>query len=265
MVGTKNMKELSLERDFRGSFPVRTRYAILSSPRSGSTLLGRMLFETRMAGDPIEYLNRHLLAIERERTGKENLTYGEFLKSMEPRRTSENGMFGMQIHYSQFLAAFASNQVNEAMKRFVFGFDKLIWVRRRDRLRQAVSFAIARRTNAWSSEDSQVNSIHHPSQIHPFECVQALSVVCQNDFGWGRLIKTLNLDACTIWYEDLAENYDEQCANALRHLRLDASVTKIPEPPIRRQASGLNEQVLNQLLAYLGLPENSSSSLLNSC
>lgn len=57
MASTKNIKELSLERDFPGPFPIRTRYAILSSPRSGSTLLARMLFATGMAGDPIEPKN----------------------------------------------------------------------------------------------------------------------------------------------------------------------------------------------------------------
>jgi LPS sulfotransferase NodH len=255
MVSTKNIKELSLDRDFRGSFPVRTRYAILSSPRSGSTLLGRMLFETRMAGDPIEYLSSYLLVLERERTGRESLSYGEFIRSMESRRTSENGMFGMQIHYSQLLSAFSSSKVNEAMKSFILGFDKLIWVRRRDRLRQAVSLAIARRTDAWSSEDNQPIGIRHPSELHPIECMQALSVVCQNDFGWDKLIKIMNLDACVVWYEDLADSYHEQSVNVLRHLELDSSVTKIPEPPIHRQASELNEQVLNQFRAYLGVAE----------
>lgn len=179
-------------------------------------------------------------------------------------------MFGMKIHYHQLLSAFSSNKTSkaittESIKRFIRGFDKLIWVRRQDRMRQAVSFAIARRTQAWSSEENRANQIRDASEITPIECVQALSLVCKDDFGWERLIKALNLDVHVIWYEDLTQNYHEQSANALRHLGLDTSVTKIPEPPIRRQASGLNEQVLNQLLAYLGLSENSSSSLLNSC
>ncbi len=48
----KHIREMGPERDFAGETPVAQRYGILSSPRSGSTLLGRFLHETKLAGDP---------------------------------------------------------------------------------------------------------------------------------------------------------------------------------------------------------------------
>ena len=176
----------------------------------------------------------------------------------------------MKIHYHQLLSAFSRDKASkaittESLKRFIRGFDKLIWVRRRDRMRQAVSLAIARQTQAWSSEENRAIRICDPSEVSPIECLRALSLVCNDDFGWERLVKALNLDVHVIWYEDLTQNYHEQSVNAMRHLGLDASITKIPEPPIQRQASDLNEQVLDQFLTYLGLSENSLSSLSNSC
>lgn len=252
---TKNNMELSPERDFPGPVPVRTRYAILSSPRSGSTLLSRMLFMTRMAGDPLEYLNPHLLRRERARTGTNSLTYPDFIKDMERRRTSANGMFGMQIHFSHFLSAFPGNKLTAPMANFIRAFDKLIWIRRRDRMRQAVSFAIARKSGAWSSEERKVVSIRNPAEVHPIDCLKALNIVCRNDFDWENLIDTLNLDVHVVWFEDLTQNYHEQSANVVRYLGLDSVVTSIPAPPIQRQSSELNEQVLDQLCTYLGLPE----------
>ena len=252
---TKNSMELSRERDFPGASPVRNRYAILSSPRSGSTLLSRMLFKTGMAGDPLEYLNPYLLKLERTRTGMNNLTYADFVKDMERRRTSENGMFGMQIHYSHFISAFPGNKLTVPMANFIRGFDKLIWVRRRDRMRQAVSFAIAQKTGAWSSEERKVVNIRNAAEVHPIDCLKALNIVCRNDYDWETLIDTLKLDVHVVWFEDLTQNYHEQSANVVRYLGLDSVVTSIPAPPIQRQSSDLNEQVLDQLYAYLGLPE----------
>lgn len=252
---TKNSMELSPERDFPDASPVRTRYAILSSPRSGSTLLGRMLFKTRMAGDPLEYLNPHLLKLERARTGTQSLTYPDFIKDMERRRTSQNGMFGMQIHFSHLLSAFPGSKLTAPMANFIRGFDKLIWVRRRDRMRQAVSFALARKTGAWSSEERKVVSIRNPTEIHPTDCLKALNVVCGNDADWENLINILKLDVHVVWFEDLTQNYHEQSANVVRYLELDSVVTSIPAPPIQRQSSDLNEQVLDRLCTYLGLPE----------
>ena len=252
MDSTKNIMEMSRERDFPGACRVRTKYAILSSPRSGSTLLARMLFETRMAGDPLEYLSPYLLTLGRQQTGKTNLSYQDFVELMVSRRTSENGLFGMQIHYSQFLSAFTSGKITADMIKFIRGFDKLIWVRRRDRLRQAVSFAIARHTKAWSSEEETTIDLSNAAEIHPVQSVKALSTVCASDAGWEMLIKALNLNVYVLWYEDLADDYQEQSLGALRYLGLDVEATKIPDPPIRRQTTDLNEQVLEHLITYLG-------------
>lgn len=256
---TKNLLELSTNRDFPGSRPVRMKYAILSSPRSGSTLLSRMLHATGMAGDPLEYLSIYLLELERKRTGNQSLTLTEFLNAMTPRRTSQNGVFGMQIHYSQFIAAFSS----DAMQRFIGGFDKLIWVRRRDRMRQAVSMAIARKTRAWSSEETLAVAIDDPAAVHPIDCVHALSIVCKNDFGWEQLITDLSLDVLVIWYEDLVQDYPGESAKTLRHLGLDAAVTQIPEPVIHRQSSALNDLILESTLAYVGISGSVRSSMSN--
>src|SRR5438105_1838527 len=137
---------MSPARDFAGNTPVRIRYGILSSQRSGSTLLARALFETRHAGDPLEYFNLRLLALARKQTGNQFLTPIEFMRLMELRRTSPNGVFGMKIHYEQMLRAFQSNVPNQKMIEFLRNQHHLFWMRRRDRLRQAISHALATQT-----------------------------------------------------------------------------------------------------------------------
>ncbi len=249
----KHMREMSAERDFAGETPVGQRYGILSSPRSGSTLLGRFLHETKMAGDPQEYFNPPLIGLERQRSGNDKLNMNQFLRLMEKRRTSPNGVFGMKMHYSQLLSVFRAPKPNQGVVNFLRKLDKLIWIRRRDRLGQAISQAVAVRTNVWSSEDSRFD--RNPQvQVHPYECVAALNLVARDDAGWEKLIQQAALSVHEIWYEDLVADYEGQGRLVLKYLGIDDQVPSIPAQPIEKQSGELNERLRREVHAYLGLP-----------
>ena len=249
----KHKREMSPERDFPESTPVAHRYAILSSPRSGSTLLGRFLYETKMAGDPQEYFNPPLITLERKRSGNDKLNMNQFLRLMEKRRTSPNGMFGMKMHYSQLLGVFRTNKPNNNVVNFLRKLDKLIWIRRRDRIGQAISKAVAVKTNVWSSEDSRFQ--RNPDiRVHPHEIIETLRVVSRDDVGWEQLIRAAKLPVHEVWYEDFVADYEQQARGTLRFLEIDKDVPATPAPPLERQAGELNERLRRELIAYLGLP-----------
>ena len=251
-ISDKHRRELSPERDFPPT-PVSMRYVILSSQRSGSTLLGRILFETKMAGDPQEYFNPPLLALERKRTGNAELSMNKFMQAMEKRRTSPNGVFGLKAHYGQLLSVFRATKPNENVVKFLRHANKLIWIRRRDRIGQAISQAVALKTNVWSSEDSRFQ--REPDvKIHPFELINTLKVVSRDDVGWEQLILAAKLQVLEVWYEDLVNDYENQARTVLRYLGVDKDVPVIPPPPLERQGGELNERLRREFHAYLGLP-----------
>lgn len=252
-ISEKHRREMSPERDFPGPTPVKLRYGILSSPRSGSTMLGRLLHETKMAGDPQEYFNPPLLSLERERSANPKLNMNQFLRLMEQRRTSPNGLFGMKMHYSQLLGVFRANQPNQNIVNFLRKLDKLIWIRRRDRIGQAISQAVAVRTNVWSSEDPRFQK-EPDVRIHPHACIETLRVISRDDAGWEQLIKRAGLAVHEVWYEDLVADYEAQSRAVLRHLGIDKDVPVIPDPPLEKQSGPLNERLRRELHAYLGLP-----------
>src|SRR5262245_48258719 len=113
MATLKNMLEMSPERDFSAKTEIRMRYSILSSLRAGGTLLGRMFYKTGQAGDPIEYFNLRLLELAREQLQNPSLSSFDFLRLMEARRTSSNGVFGIKIQFDQMLRAFRTDVPNE--------------------------------------------------------------------------------------------------------------------------------------------------------
>lgn len=253
-ISDKNRREMDPARDFSESVVVTQRYGILSSPRSGSTLLSRMLYETGLAGDPQEYFNPPIIALAQEQSGKETLQLNEYLKLMESRRTSPNGVFGMKFHYSQMLGVLKAKKPNENARRFLVSFDKLIWIRRRDRLMQGISQAIAQQTQVWSSEDSRHAEVGEV-QIHPYACLRAANLIAGDDFGWEQFIKAAKLSVHTVWYEDLVEDYENESRKILAYLGLNELVDAIPQPPLQKQGGEQNERIHRELLQYLGLAE----------
>jgi trehalose 2-sulfotransferase len=246
----KNLLEMNRSRDFPEHTPVRFRYCILSSQRSGSTLLSRMLFQTRLAGDPLELFNLRLLRLAQVQTGNQSLTPIEFARLMELRRTSPNGVFGMKIHYDQMLRAFQSTAPNQKMIEFLRQQNRLFWIRRRDRLRQAISLAVATQTNSWSSEEPQKASA---SSVSCFDCINSLQAISFQDLGWEQFINIANLQARVVWYEDLISDYEKTCRLVLRDLQLETEVETVPPAPIRRQSGSANERLYAELRKYLGL------------
>jgi len=209
-----------------------------------------MLFKTQQAGDPLEYFNLRLLQLGRTQSGNQLLTPFEFMRLMESRRTSPNGIFGMKLHYEQMLRAFQSDIPNQNMIEFLRSHQHLLWIRRRDRLRQAISLVVATHTNSWSSEEPQTSS---SASISCFDCIRSLQAISFQDLGWEHLIKVAKLQVDTIWYEDLVAEYEKTCRLVLRYLNLQNVVSNIPSPQIERQSGILNDRLYAELVKYLGI------------
>jgi LPS sulfotransferase NodH len=215
-----------------------------------------MLYETRLAGDPQEYFNPPIISLASEQSGNKAPQLGDYLKSMESRRTSPNGVFGMKMHYSQMLGVLKTPKPNETAVKLLRGFSKLIWIRRRDRLMQGISQAIAQQTQVWSSEDSRHSEVD-AVEVHPFACLSAAKLIAGDDFGWERLIRAAKLTVHTVWYEDLVADYENESRKVLHYLGLNELVETIPEPPLQKQGGEQNERIHKELLQYLGLAEDS--------
>jgi trehalose 2-sulfotransferase len=257
LYSAKNLLEMSPDRDFPSQTTVRMRYCILSSQRSGSTLLARMLAETRQAGDPLEYFNLRLLQLGRAQTGNQALTPFEFMRLMELRRTSPSGVFGMKIHYEQMLRAFQSETPNQKIIDFLRNYQYLLWIRRRGRLRQAISHAIATQTNSWSSEEPQTPN---GGSTSCYDCIRSLQAISFQDLGWEQLIRTAHLKVHVVWYEDLISEYEKTCRLALRHLNLQNTISTIPSPPIERQSGPSNDRLYAELITYFGVSPDLTTS-----
>ena len=140
-------KQLSTERDFDQQTPMRFQYAILCGHRTGSNLLSEALYETGMAGDPMEFFNlRMLRRLYRERN-VETIPFPEYLAEMKARRTSPNGVFGFNLKYDQALVYFEGNSME--FYKLLFSCNYIVFLYRRSKIAQAVSMYIGQQRDMF--------------------------------------------------------------------------------------------------------------------
>src|SRR3954452_1542773 len=121
-------------------------YMVCAIPRSGSSLLCELLGSTGVAGDPQEYFGPLRMASLQEEWGVAGLD--RYVGELRVRTSGANGLFGFKAHYTQLRAAIGKV---EAVTEF-FPCLRLVDVRRRDVLRQAISYERAQQTRQWSSK-----------------------------------------------------------------------------------------------------------------
>ena len=223
--------------------PTRS-YLVCATPRSGSTLLCRLLDQTGVAGRPEEYFEalRHSGMPRRPRstsTASATRTSSSGSPSarcrassragtqpaVEPghlRRvsrvgaeqgTTPNGVFGAKLMWG-YLGDFAQLlrgidglgglPVPELLGR-VFPDLRYVQITREDKVRQAVSLWKAVQTQAWRREDGDADGLRRPSRRFSFRAINYLvRQLTAHDASWDAYFLGLGHEPLKITYEELA-------------------------------------------------------------
>jgi LPS sulfotransferase NodH len=254
MLKNKYNEYLSAGRDFIGGpFKVNQKYILCSSPRTGSTLLGQMLRDTNCAGDPLEYFNPLYLKALANRLGDIN-NFFQLLAFLEKHRTSSNGIFGLQIHWSHLNNIFRYDK--NLINTFIDSFDKIIFLRRKDKIAQAVSLYRASKSKLWSSIDEDLNSIKtvcyykNDEEFNPVLLTKILYSLIIQDKSWLNYLEEKNKKYLTVYYEDLIYNWNDVGTNIVNYIT--PYEDSIPSQKLRKQ--GPDEDFLTEKFRnYLGL------------
>lgn len=199
----------------------------------------------RLASDSEKYFNLPLLAWGRKGAANLQPDWNDFMLRMEKERILPNGAFDMKAHPSQMLVVSGTKTPNPQMATTLKSFDHLIWSRRRDRLAQLISHAIAENTQTWSLQDAEFAK-SRAANIHSSSDICVLNIASEADFGWDRLLLTVGLSVHEFWHEDLFAGYETDIRAVLKHLELNGKVAGVA-PPIEREATDLNEGLLTSV------------------
>jgi LPS sulfotransferase NodH len=232
--------------------PVRRRYVVLSSPRSGSTMLCSALIASGLAGYPMEYLSPRNIA--RYREVRRHWSVAESMSDFERRRTSGNGCFGIKLHANQYVAVFGPQIGGDrAGVKFLRGFDRFILCHRRGKVEQAISNILANERQVWNY-DGAGKPAFAARGFQPRD-VELISTEIARSAGeerfWREAVEKLGLPAIEIAYEDLASDEPGTLARAFAFLGLPAPDGSV-RPTTRRLADETHAALKAGYLAAIG-------------
>ena len=240
-----------LDHEFERTQTTRS-YAVCALPRSGSSLLCEMLFDTGLAGAPAEYFDVQQMARFRDAWGTHDRA--GYLSALLARKTGPNGVFGFKAQFFQLAEAFPDWQVEAAFPALSY-----VYIIRRDRLRQAISWARAVQTGWWASDHEAPE--HLPVVFDRAQIDRMIDGIAERERRWEELFERLGAEPLRTTYEDLVAAPQPTVVGVLRHLGIDVPDDLAIRPPtLKRQADLVTEQWVRRYEARPGAPATTEGS-----
>jgi trehalose 2-sulfotransferase len=251
-----------------------TSYVVCATPRSGSTLLCDALSRTGVAGHPLEFFeavpatgvprrpadyleglyDREAFALVADAPPHEpppysdlrGITrYADHLERVRRWGTTSNGVFGAKIMWRQLVDLVGQTAdippcgglEPRALLRCLFDDPRVIWVRREDTVRQAVSLWRAMQTQSWRAETESPTGEPRYSFAALRHLVELLSA---DDAAWEECFAGAGAELMVVMYEELANDLERVMARTLAHIGLPAGGLE-SVPSMRRQADELSD------------------------
>jgi LPS sulfotransferase NodH len=175
--------------------------------------------------------------------------------------STPNGVFGAKLMWNNVpwvvdkfteMDAFAGLTRNDV---FTAAFPDLhvVLVTRRDRVRQAVSWARAAQDGVWVVSDAEPA---HPAAEPAYDeglIAAMVGLIEEGERGWRDLCGELGIAPYEVVYENLVapSTYEATVRGVLAHLDLDVGPA-VPAPRTARQADTINEAWVARFLAARG-------------
>lgn len=222
--------------------PPTRRYLIVTSPRAGSTWLAQTLGATGACGVPGEYLHPGVINAFRQ-WATAGFSFGHFMAELEPRRTTPNGVFALKLLAGQTLARMRAANREPLIQVLLAHFDRLIYLQRRDKIAQAMSFYVAEQTGrftmATAADRDQLRAAKTNLDFAPQALTRALHSVTADDAEARAIRDRATMPVLTVAYEDLLAEPAGAFARVFDFLEIDADPTAIPAPTYKMRDTDL--------------------------
>lgn len=235
----------------------------------GSHLLADALAATGVAGHPREWLPRFTpqnapkTPLDRLRLVTQppaEAAYDAEADAAHIRKfiasgTGENGVFGVVIHKVVLqdavrrLQAFAGTADSAPHRVLASAFPGLsyVWVRRRDRVAQAVSWYKAVQTGVFVGRHGKGGAGEEEHLRFDYGKIRhLLSAVTSSENGWASFFASTGIEPLVLYYEDLSAQYVSTVRSVLDFLQLDSEGVEIAAPRREKYADTLSRQWIEQ-------------------
>ena len=254
-------------------------YIVCSTQRSGSTYLCKLLASTGVAGNPQEYFEARaetgspphpgyfLAGLPRTGAGirddvrpTDAPDYSDLravdgweahLERTFRLGTTDNGVFATKLMWNQLpdleqhaaaLPEFAGLAGPELLERLL-GHPSYVWMRRRDKVRQAISLWRALQTRTWRLEHPSGED-EAPRLSYSFEGIEHLRRrLSADDQAWGRYFRHSLIARLELVYEDdVSPDPAGAVARVLAQIEVDLPPGWEPDAGMAQQSDELNDE-----------------------
>ena len=237
LLGIETGYEVEFDFPLRAAPPSRS-YLLASVPRSGSTYVSHLLWQTGCLGAPLEYCNfepsgpyghASQSAVEQQRLWRAALS----------RRTSPNGVFGLKGFPVQFEALHHANPPLLAdVMRTLFPSPergRIVLLHRRDRMAHAVSYARAILSGIWRAEQERGGRAEPEYSRVAVE--RAGNMIESQESAWKAMRADLKIAPLELWYEDVLADPAAALDAVSGYLGIEIDpAAGVKVPPIERQS-----------------------------
>src|SRR5438876_7003486 len=141
----------------------------------------------------------------------------------------------------------------------VFRNPKYIWMRRRNHVEQAVSWAMACQTGIWSQKVEKKSQGRAIPKFDFKVIDEWCNRIAAHDDGWANYFRENQIEPLILFYEDVVASHHAVAKRVLEFLGVPfARNLRIARPPIEKQATQLSEE---WAITYLKLKRQKSSKL----
>jgi LPS sulfotransferase NodH len=238
--------------------PTRS-YVICCVQRTGSWLLAHTLTDTGYAGRPSDYFDE----AERDtRTRKWSLPSPDlacYVQAVREKATTPNGVLGSKMMWNDFDRLRSSGRAPSGQDaglefmRSTFPAAQYVWLRREDKVRQAISFWRACATDQWALRPDQ--DAGQPPEPDLEWIVSLVQFAQQCEDGWRQWFASTGIQPCEVIYEDLARDRLTTANKVLGFLGLPLlEAGSLPPVRYRKQADSLTDHHVELVRAAMITP-----------
>jgi LPS sulfotransferase NodH len=227
-------------------------YVICSAPRTGSTLLSAALTSTNVAGKPNEYFDINHLNEQIWLRALAIRSNAEYVDRVVSASLTANGVFGVKLLWHQLPSIIDklnaslgrpsgadSHQSLHALLSEKIGEPRYVWLRRRNKLAQAISYYRASRTGRWHALNPATGPQEAADRELQFDYKligRYLQTVNYFDARWYDYFRRNRIKALIITYENFVETYKQTVHGVLDFLGIPHDKVTVCEPLLQRQA-----------------------------
>lgn len=233
-------------------------YIVCTSPRSGSTLLCKLLAGTGVAGNPDSYFHRpsvHAwcedLAVVPDASIPQHELLTKAFRTAIDKGSLKTDRFGLRLQRHSFdffteqlafLYAGYSNNVQRITA--AFGRTSFIHLSREDKIEPAVSYLKTEKTGLWhiAPDGKELERLASPKNIfYDLDQIQTLfDEFTKYDYDWQSWFEAENIEPLHPSYESLSEDPIDTLQTVLDFLGLDHFSAIGVQPEVAKMADDIN-------------------------